>query len=270
MLAVALPAAMATWGCVPVAFPMTTRIEDPAGAKKSLPAEPIVPGRTTRREIEERYRPFTVETGIPGLYWGRFRRSTWGGGLVGFPTGGARAWSVANVLVSFGPDGTARRSVDVGEKQLLTNMTEMLAESAAPASGRFQTTALEGQSADHEGPDGRPRTFAEKVEVALTESGVAVTRYRWGDWSGGDLRPETLHPTVAVASFEQIAGVRSLPDDPELDGYSKLTFTFTSKTAVGDHVTMRVTTDEMLATARWLARLRPDLAVGALEKKRNR
>ncbi len=267
MLAVAFLGTMAIWGCVPVAFPMTTRIEDPAGAKKSLPAEPIVPGRTTRREIEERYRPFTVETGIPGLYWGRFRRSTWGGALVGFPTVGGRSWSVANVLVSFGPDGTARRSMVVGEKELLANMTEMVADTDAPAPDRFGTMALEGQSADLKGPDGRPRTFAETVEVALTEGGVAVTRYRWGDWSGGDLRPDTLHPTVVVASFEQIANVRSLPDDPELDGYSKLTLTFTSNTAIGDHVTMRVTTASLLATARWLARLRPDLAVGALEKK---
>lgn len=257
-LAPVLLAALATSGCVPFAVPATTRIEDRRHAERKLPAAPIVPGRTTRSEVESRYAAFTLDTGIPNLYWARFRRSTWGGGVVGFPTGGGRAWSVANVLVSFGPDGTARRSVDAGEKQLLSNMTRMLAELAAPSPGPFEPTLIEGRSSDLRGPDGRDRAFSNAVGVELTGRGVVVTRQPWEDApDGGHSRRRAIAATVP---FARIARVQSLPGDPEVPDTLTLRFSFTSKTAVGDHLTIDVSTVAIPTAARWLARFRPDLA----------
>lgn len=260
-LAPILLAALAMSACVPVAFPTTTRIEDKWRKEKKLPAAPIVPGRTTRAEVEDRYAAFTIETGIPDLYWARFRRSTWGGGVVGYPTGGGRAWSVANVLVSFGPDGTARRSVDAGEKQLLPDMIGMLAESAVPSAGGFEPVAIEGWSTELKGPDGRPRAFSDAVGVDLTERGVVVTRHPWGDMLDGGhwQRP----PIVATVPFAQIARVQSVPGDPDSPESLTIKFSFKAKTAVGDHLTIDVSTNAIPPTARWLARFRPDLAGGA-------
>jgi hypothetical protein len=257
-MAPVLLGALTMSACVPVAFPTTTRIEDQSRAERKLPAAPIVPGLTTRAEVEERYAAFTVETGIPNLYWGRFRRSTWGGGVVGVPTGGGRAWSVANVLVSFGPDGRARRSADAGEKQLLPTMTEMLVETGAPSPGRFESVVIEGQSRELKGPDGRPRTFSNPVAVGLTEHGVVVTRHPWQETPGGGRarRP----PTVVTVPFAEIARVRSEPGDPAVPEVPVLKFSFRSNTAIGDHLTIDVSTDAVLTTACWLARFRRELA----------
>lgn len=68
-----LPAA----GCIVVPVRTKTVIQNPAGHKEPFPQLAIVPGRTTREQVEEQYKSFAVDSGAPNLFWGRFRKSSW-------------------------------------------------------------------------------------------------------------------------------------------------------------------------------------------------
>ena len=257
LLFAVLVGATAVAGCVPVAFPMSTRIEDATRAERHLPTEAIVPGQTTRHEIEERYRAFAVESGLPSLFWGRVRRSTWGAGVVGYPTGGSRAWSVENVLVIFNADGTVKSSAVVGEKELLPYMARLTVELGVPPPDLSRTIVIEGLPEKLAGREGLPRTWTHTVDLALTGTGVAVTKYPWVVPDAGSSRRKPIPPpTIADVAMERIESIRSGGGGGQNDGNQvEIKLSFTVKTAVGNQVTVRVSPATMPTFARWLAQV---------------
>ena len=112
-------------GCI-IPVRTTTAVQNLTGQKQPLPKEAIVPGRTTREQIEQEYKSFAIDSGAPSLLWGRFRKSQWAVlwgvcARYGAPgcAGADCAWGTYNLLVSFDSEGHVKTSETVRDKELV-------------------------------------------------------------------------------------------------------------------------------------------------------
>jgi hypothetical protein len=247
---VVLLGAMATSGCVVLPVRMKTRIEGPAGTKQELPTGPIVPGRTTRSEVEERYRAFAVETGIPDLFWGRFRKSSWAvvwavGGYYTGAAGGGRTWGVYNVFITFDERGTVGNSVVVPDDQFQSHVTRMAAELHVPPLDFSQSLLVEGLKPD-------PRTRNGAVDVELRRDGVVVTKYPV--WTSKRKAPPP--PKVAVVPLERIERLTVGGSGSSEAVRMEVEFRFAGKTEVGKRVKFWVDPRVAPTIVRWQAQVR--------------
>lgn len=234
-LAVVLLGATASTACVVLPMRVTTRVETPDRAKHDLPKQPIVPGTTTRQDVEQWYREFAVDSGVPSLFWGRFRKSTWAvvwafidpfDGPYDMTTGGAgRRWGVHNLLVTFDSSGVVKSSAVVPEKELQTRLARAAIEAAAPPLDLSQPLLVEEIV-----PDSSDKIRG--IEVELNDSGLTVSKYP--PWTSRD-QPAPLARAAAIP-VEQIEAVQ-VGDPGAVDaGLLRVELRFTSKTEVGDRV----------------------------------
>lgn len=242
--------AMATSACVVLPLRLKTRVEGPSGTKQGLPTEPIVSGTTTRLEVEERYRAFAVETGIPDLFWGRFRKSSWAviwavGGYYAGAAGGGRTWGVYNMFITFDDRGTVRSSVVVPDDEFQSCVTRMAAELHVPPLDFSQSPLVEGLKPD-------PRTRNGAVDVELRSDGVVVTKYPV--WTSKKKPPPP--PKVAVVPLERIERLTVGGSGSSEAVRMKVELRFTVKTNVGKRLTMWVDPRVAPTIVRWLAQVR--------------
>lgn len=253
MLPVVFLGAMGATGCVVVPVRMKTRVEGPAGTKLELPKRLVVPGATTRAEVEEWYREFAVEPGVPNLFWGRFRKSSWayyyavGVGSAGASAGGAgggRTWGVYNLLVTFDPNGLVTSSALVPEKDLQARLAGAAAEAAAPPLDLTQPLFLENLV-----PDSSDRIRA--IDLALTDTGLTVLKYP--PWRSRTT-PAPL-PISAVVPMAQIERVQVGDGGTEAQGRVRVELRFTEQTDVGRRVVLWAEPRWASVIVRWLAQV---------------
>lgn len=230
MLSVVLLGSMTATGCVVLPVRTKTRIEGPAGTKQELPSRVLVPGATTRAEVEEWYREFAVEPGVPNLFWGRFRKSSWAllfavGGYGSGAAGGGRTWGVYNLLVTFDSGGLVRSSALVPEKELQARLAEAAAEAAAPPLDLSQPLSIENLA-----PDSSDRVRA--IELTLTDTGLAVLKYP--PWRSRTT-PAPL-PISAVVTIGQIERLEVGDGGTEEQGRVRVVLRLKEKTDVGKRV----------------------------------
>ena len=162
-----------TTGCLVLPIKTGTHIQNPTGEKDTLPKFAIVPGQTTRGQVEEQYKAFAVDSGVPNLFWARFRKSTWAmfwgvGGYGGAAAGGGRMWGAFNLLVRFDQNGTVASSDVVQDKDLLARLRSLCAEKDFPALDLSQPTHVNGVQV---------YVLNSPVEFQLTEGTIMVRRY---------------------------------------------------------------------------------------------
>jgi hypothetical protein len=247
MLSVVLLGAAATSGCV-VPVKMKNRIEGPAGTKEGLSKEVLVPGTTTRREVEERYKGFAVDTGIPNLFWGRFRQSSWAvvfgvAGYAGAATGGGRKWNVRNLLITFDDDGTVRSSEVVLDEEFQDRWMTSLAELAAPPLDLSRTVKIDGLPPDL-------GTYAPTIDPELTSSGVVVTSHPY--WISKKAPPL---PKVAGLSLARIESLTVGQGHARESVRMGVVLRFTGKTPVGRRLAFWVEPKAAPVLVRWLAQV---------------
>ena len=235
--AVVLLGAMATTGCVVLPIRMTTRVEGPERTKEALPKEAVVPGGTTRAEVEARFKAFAVDPGVTDVFWGRFRKSSWavvyawgvgtaGGGVAGAGgAGGGRTWGVYNLLVTFDPRGVARSSALVPEKELQTHLARVAIESAAPPLDLSEPLLVEGLV-----PDASDRIRA--IEVQLMSTGLAVMKY--APWKSRTTAAPL--PISTLVPLDQIEGLQVGDARTDEPGRVKVELRFKRRTEVGRRV----------------------------------
>jgi hypothetical protein len=251
MLCLAVPAAMAVSGCV-VPVRMKNRVEGPAGRKEGLPKEILVPGTTTRQEVEERYKGFAVDTGIPNLFWGRFRESSWAvvygvAGYGGGAAGGGRKWNVRNLLVAFNEDGTVRDSAAVADEEFQDRLSALVAELAAPPMDLSQPVKVGGLPPE-------PREVgAGTIDLELTSVGLVVTRYRY--WISKKMAPPP--PTVATVPLERLESLTVGQGHAREAARMGVVLRFRGKTEVGRRLAFWVEPEVAPILARWLAQVKP-------------
>lgn len=203
----ALAAAMASSACVILPMRLTTRIEGPDRTKQKLPKSAIVPGKTTRQEVEAGYKGISVETGIPNLFWGRYRKSSWGVAVAGInPLGGSndwltdaysgRLWGMHNLLVTFDANGVVASAATVPEKDLHRRLMGMAGDLAAPPLELSSPMLLEDVFPDVGDQGGR-------IEIELNDAGLSVTRYP--PHASPDVPPPL--PTTMALAADQVTAV---------------------------------------------------------------
>jgi hypothetical protein len=255
---------MAMSGCVVVPVKMKTRVEGPAGKQGALPKDDLVPGVTTRREVEERYRTFRVDTGVPDLYWARYRKSGWGVFVAAYGAGGdhGRLWTLSNLIVTFDAAGTVKTSSAVKDEGLEPQMTLALFDLSAPLLDISQPIPVE--SLPHDG-DGRrhgryqwpPSLLATGLE--LTREGVVVTtspvhckktcrRDEPGAWW-----PEPT--TVPLSNIREVTFESNDDESSWLD----LVLRFETPTAAGGELKLSVAPSDAPLVLRWWAQVRRGL-----------
>src|SRR5215469_6634127 len=72
-----VPASVALSGCLVVPIKMRTIDQTEAGKRTAEPATDIVPGVTTREQVEQKFHDIAVDSGDPQLFLGQFRKSGW-------------------------------------------------------------------------------------------------------------------------------------------------------------------------------------------------
>ncbi len=250
LLCLAVLGAMAGPGCV-VPVKMKNRVEGPAGAKVGLPKEALVPGTTTRQEVEERYRDFAVDTGIPNLFWGRFRESGWAviwgvaGAGGGGAAGGRRKWNVRNLLVTFNEDDTVRSSEAVLDEEIQDHLVKAVAVLAAPSLDLSQPVKVSGLPPE-------PREVgAGTIELALTPAGVVVTKYPY--WTSKKMAPPP--PKVATVPLERLESLTFGQGHAHEAARMGVVLRFRGRTEVGRRLTFWVKPEVAPILARWLAQV---------------
>jgi hypothetical protein len=149
VLAIVVLGAVATTGCVAVPIRMRTRVEAPAGTKQVLSRNDFVPGKTTREDVEGRYGAAVVWNDVPGLFWGRFRKSSWAfAAVTALPTPcatGGRLGGIRNLIVTFDEYGSVRDSFIIDEGDLHRPLMQALAEVPAPPREWGQPLRIRGR-----------------------------------------------------------------------------------------------------------------------------
>ncbi len=250
LLSVVLPGAMAISGCV-VPIKMKNRVEGPAGAKVGLSKEALIPGTTTRQDVEQRYKDFAVDTGIPNLFWGRFRESSWAviwgvaGSGGGGAAGGGRKWNVRNLLVAFNDDGTVRSAEVVPDEEIQDRLVKAVAALAAPSQDLSQPVKVRGLPPE-------PREVgAGTIELELTPAGVVVTKYPY--WTSKKMAPPP--PKVATVPLERLESLTFGRGHAHEAARLGVALRFRGKTAVGRRLTFWVQPEVAPILARWLAQV---------------
>lgn len=250
VLAAVLLGAMAATGCVVVPMGMRTRVEVPAGTKQALSKNEFVPGKATREDVEGRYGVAAVGTDVPGLFWGRFRKSSWAFGFftllpAPYATGG-RLWGVRNLIVTFDDHGSVRESFIIDEGDLHRPLMQALAEVSAPPGAWEQPLSIRGRDPDPEESGG-------SVDLELTGTGAVVTKHPRLSRDGRPRSPVAV-ATVGLADIESLTvghGGKA-PDAVEI------VLKFRTKTSVGDRLKFPVDPPDAVTIARWWGQVRPE------------
>src|SRR5690242_18321091 len=159
-------------GCLIVPVRTTTATRDPAGHKSKLPQLSLVPGQTTRADVEAKYSQFAVDSGIPSLFWARFSKSSWAllAGFGGYGAGSAsaeRVWGNQNQLVNFDPDGMLLSSEIVPDKNLSARLAALVQERRFAALELSPPITVTGQN-----------MAGNVVDLQLSAKGMTITRFR--------------------------------------------------------------------------------------------
>ena len=260
VLAVALLGGMTAAGCVVVPIRMRTRVEAPKGTAHELSKKDLIPGKTTRQDVEAKYSAAEVGTDVPGLFWGRFRKSSWAFAAftllpAPYATGG-RMWGISNLIVTFDENGSVRDSFVVSERDLHRPLARALAEVSAPSLGWESPLSIHGLEPDSE-ESGR------SVDLELTSAGAVVTKH---SRLGRDGKPRS--PTaVATVGLTDIASL-TVGHGGDRPGVVEVVLEFRAKTSVGGHLKFPVETRDAMTIARWWAQVRPGNAQAAVSTLR--
>lgn len=230
---------------------VTTAIKTPAGEKAALAPEVPVPGNAMRQEVEEKYRAFEVELGLPSLFWGRYLESKWYVAAAPGPAG--RIWHTRNILASFDENSHMRSFEIIEDKELLKRLSSLQGELKLPPPDFSKPVGL--VCSWWALPD-------RQMGVELTDAGVTLD-FSSKEWAQSKRRwPETV-----FVPAEQVSGLDALDVGSVVGGEfstpkSKLAFKFSKKTAVGKYFEFYAEPRDVLALASWYEQVkRPHVAV---------
>ncbi len=237
-------------GCIVIPVRTRTIIQDPAGQKQSLPKLLIAPGTTTRQQVEQGYGAFSIDTGTPNLFWGRFRKSAWyvfagAGGYGGAAATGGRTWGTYNLLVRFDSEGNVKASEVVHDKELVKHFIAMSNGNELATLDFSQSICVGGAQV---GITSAPGT---SIALQLSASNVVITRQKPN--TTFKRKPKPRPPEVVTLPLSEITGIR-------VDGYSDqaneipITVSFSHKTKLGKQITFRAVPSAVLTLVRWQQR----------------
>ena len=232
-----------TTGCLVLPIKTGTHIQNPSGEKDKLPKFAIVPGQTTREEVEQQYWAFRTDSGVPNLFWARFRKSTWAmvwavGGYGGATGGGGRMWGSFNLLVRFDENGKVVASDLVQDKDLLARLQTFCAQKDFPTLDLSQPVQVNGEQV---------YVFNEPVEFQLTENTVVVRRYLPNRKVHKRWVPQP--PVIASFSASEVTGISArYAEDART---VPLNIRFSRKTPVGKGVSFNTEPADALTLVRW-------------------
>jgi hypothetical protein len=223
-------------GCVVVPVKAPTVITNPSGQKTLLPSETMIPGETTREQVEARYKAFGVDCGIPNFFWGRFQKSNWA--IAGATYGGAgafRMWGGHNLLASFDGNGTLKTSETVPDKELPARFAAMRKELSFPALDIRQPIIFEVT------PE-FPWILPAEIQISATDLLVTMDR---------QISPKRTKQVVARIPVAQVMGLKVAVSDKDSVGMT-LQLVFSEKTAVGKKMSFLVKPEAALTLVRWI------------------
>lgn len=261
-LMVCLACALAVTGCI-VPVPLKVATTTPAGQKLVVPSAPPVPGKTTRKDVEDQYRDFAVESGVPNLFWGQFQESTGGvywliAGYGGAEGGGGRVWNKYNILATFDESGTVKSFAQVQDSGIIAQLTQMQKEGIFPPLDVSSPVELEGLQLLVD-MNGNVSQAMIRIELSPTEMKVVIQR---NPLVTAKKPPKPKPPVTAMVPIAQVAGLHVGPRPQHWDPSFKtrpyaLTVGFTEKTAIGSSLKMQAEPRAAPTLVRWLGQGKP-------------
>lgn len=213
---------------------MRTVITDPSLHQQSLPDDPPIPGKTTRQQVEQEYKVFAVESGVPNLFWGRFRKSSFAA-----PPATGRVWSVQNLLVSFDSNGIVKSFDIVPDTKLLDHLASLYKAQAIPSLDLSTPVPIGGEA-----------EFHYHVDVQLSSAGLEVTRPRPS--RNPPKRPKP-NETIAIPSV-QFAGIEIGFSEEPLP--IEVILRLSEKTIFGKHIFFKAEPHMVITLVRWREQLK--------------
>lgn len=215
---------------------MKTVITDQAHNQQSLPDDPPIPGKTTRQQVEQEYKAFAIDSGVPNLFWGRFRKSSWAA-----PPATGRVWSIENLLVTFDSNGIVKSFDTVSDTKLLERVASLCKAQAIPPLDLSTPIHIGGVA-----------EFDYRVDLRLLSTGLEVTRPRPSRNPPKRPKPsETITiPSVKVTGIQ----VDSVDESAPIPVFLK----FSEKTIFGNHIYFKAEPQMVLTLARWLELLKAE------------
>lgn len=214
-------------------------VRTPSGLHERLPTETPVIGKTTRQQVQAQYHAFAVESGLPDLFWGRFRKSRW----LNFE----RVWDTYNLLILFDSSGLVKSCDTVPEEKLIDRFGAMYKKQSFPTLDLSQPINVSGLSAYV--PVQLHQTTAVPVNLQLSSGGMLVVIQK----SSSDKRlpNSSFKVPAAQVSFHTCC-------EPSTHPASEIAIElmFSKKTIVGKSMYFTAEARVTLTLVRWLQQVK--------------
>ncbi len=211
----------------------------PSGLRERLPTETPVIGKTTRQQVQAHYQALAVESGLPDLFWGRFRKSRW----VNFE----RVWDTYNLLIIFDSSGLVKSCDTVSDEKLIDRFGAMYEKQSFPMLDLSQPINVSGSSAYT--PVRLHQTAAVPVNLQLSSGEMLVIIQK----SSSDKRlpSSTFKVPATQVSFDTCC-------EPSTHPASELAIElkFSKKTIVGKSMYFTAEPRVTLLLVRWLQQVK--------------
>jgi hypothetical protein len=245
-----LAAACATSACVVLPMRVTTRVRNLSGADQPLPKQAVVAGTTTRQDVDERYRGFAVDHGVPGLVWARYRKSSWTivGAVINplvLGAGGDRLWGTHDLLITFDDRDTVKRTVTVKDDALHPALARAASDAGLPELDLSDPLRLDDLDPCQCGDP--------PIDLELAASRIVVARHVAPKSPSDPPDP----PIFTIVPVEQIDQVQAGGDTQDL-GAVRIELRFKGKTEAGERLRLWVPPDAAITIVRWWERVKPE------------
>lgn len=229
---------------------VTTAIKTPAGKAEALSPLVAEPGKTTRRQVEEQYHAFAVDTGVPNLFWARYLESRWYAAVYPAPPG--RIWKTRNILVSFDESGFVKTEENIPDTELIARFVGLQKAGAFPPldlSSPIQVAGMEGYPTS-------PMTLevsSRGLTITLAQRTLKLSKTKPSPATHG----ESQQPSPVFIPLEQIIGLQILDAGNFLGNEfmtpdSQLELKFSQKTALGKNFSFYLKQHAVLTLVRWM------------------
>ena len=247
---------LAAGGCIIVPpTRVTTSIKTVGGTTARL-APPAEVGKSTRQQVEEQYRVFAVDSGIPKLFWARYMQSKWYVAIAPGPA--TRVWKTQNILVTFDEDERVKTFEVVPDDGLLPRLKELQSWGAIAPLDISSPIPIECTIDTLEVPHA-PWRF----EISSSGLNSRLEKPAWNaSKEAKKQRVKTGAYGVAIP-IDQIADLTVLDvgnnlTDPFETKQNDLLLRFTQKTSVGKSLEFYADPKETLTIARWFLQVHPE------------
>ena len=225
-----------------------------AGGRLTVPPTVPIVGTTTRQEVEQRYRNFRVDPGVPTLYWARVNSSDSRIFFDGIPND--RIWNSYNMVVTFNPNQVVRSVDTFSDQTLMNEVASMIKQGQLPSLDFAAPVNMDAERYPLTADERSLGSEQLSVKVVLAPSNLTISATIPGRW----IPRRSARSATVVIPREQVQSMNMGSDQEEWHPSDRTIQVFVRskpKTELGSVIAFKTTFTDALTLARWMAQTSP-------------